>query len=334
MLGRQRAYGFINAAFFLFGFLLCGAIYVISIIEESSDIEFKWFLLVAIIFLVLFIINIVCVIKAPTSKGHQVMLLIFGIIFSPLGGMFGLFNIVSYVYAKKYMDDEYIPSMHERRKERRADRRERRRERIERLKSDGNYRAFVVYLFMRKIVRIIYNVILLALTFFHSIFIVMAIPASPILAIIIYVVSAMIAVFLKGYSVGSIDAYDYTEVTEHYRWEDSDSFFVPSGYQKVGETRKDKTDYKFQFSGEAALYILFGWIMFFPQIIGTVLAILVKSKSEHLAFCRSSKQIPEDCLAVSPRAARRLAFLFGFVPVTSEYLDYQEYKLLKRRKRL
>lgn len=325
MLKAQRICGIINSLFFFIWSGLFGFMFYKSIVDPTM-INFRWTLYASIGFLVIFILNLIAAIRAPESAAWRTVLLIIAIIFMPFGLLLGILNILSFKYATQFVD-EYG--------EIRRGRRMSMRERKERMGKKA-YFKFRLYLLWRKIKMIVINLLLLIIALLHSIIAILVFIAGGafgiLIGVVVYFVTALLFVGIKGVNFGSSENYDVTKVTEHYRWQEA-GLFQDEGYVKTGETRKTERHTRIILSGSGALYLLFGSLMFIPQFIAFLLSLFIKSNTERVVLCRSWRQIPRSVWSASPKRARTLGFLFGIVPVTDEFLDIIEDKIANKRRR-
>ena len=323
MLKLQRVFGIINSLFFFIWSGLFGFMFYESLIDPTM-INFRWTIYAAVGFLLIFILNIIAVMRASESNGWRIVLLIIVIIFAPFGFVFSIFNFLSLKYAKKLVD-EYG--------EIRRERRTRMRERKERM-GKGNYIKFRLYLLWRKVKMIVINLFLLIISLFHSVIAIIAYFFGGVFGIaigaVIYLFTALLYVGIKGVNFGSSENYNVTKVTEHYSWQEA-GWFQEEGYVKTGETRKNEQHTRLVLSGSGMAYLLFGSLMFIPQFIAFLLSLLIKSSTERVVLCRSWRQVPRSVWSASPRSSKTLGFLFGVVPVTEDYLDYIEDKIVSKR---
>lgn len=329
MRARQIAFSMANT---IIWFLLAGVLFFAAYsLNLGVDAQYAIYpFIAAIVILVLAILNLIFACLACQSKFCSIGLLILGIIGIPFAGIFGILNLVSYTYSKKYLEGEYIMSSREKRKMRREERKERREEEKERLRYDSDYRRFVHQLKKRKLWAILKNFFLLLLTSIHSIpgfllaieFNLIGAEYQFLIFIAIYVVLCPLTLFIKG--IDPFFKFDYTEskttsTTEYI----GDDFWGDAMYKTEHKTENNNKTGAF-FTLQGLLFYLVGWMVCFTQVIGLLVSIFAKYNNRHLVCGKSVKKIPSRYLKFGRKMSMFTFFLFSFVIVEDDYLDYLE----------
>lgn len=269
----------------------------------------------------------IAVIMSPTSKFWRGLLLVYGILTTVFGFIFGICLLMSYKYCRDLLREGEIPYVSLR--ERIRHMRERRREFKERMLTDPDFADYINYLKKRKrfaVLKAFGMWVLALLISLPSLFITVMLSTTEVVWLIwfiVYIVLCIVILLINHVQIGFSSTVSDTTTTTEWTWRES-SFLIfdTSDWVKTGEKTETRDRTFYFLSWKSILMLLLGWLFFIPATIALLIAIFTKYDSDYKICGVRPEKIPRGYIRVPMPFASATSFLLGFVNINCGLLEF------------